>query len=640
MARDIPIGNGNVLIAFDKHGLLRELFYPHVGEENHVKGEFFRFGIWTDGQFSWVGDGWKIERDYVENSLVAAITMTHGDFPLQITSHDFVDLNENIYFKKIIVKNLGSEEKNTTLFLGQDFHIYGSEIGNTAAFRPEANCLIHYKHERYFLINVRANNKYGIDQFATGNDGTWQDAEDGQLSGNPIAQGNVDSVIGIPLTVAAQGEETFFYWIAMGRNWEEVKALNEQIKKKTPEEFLRSTKDYWNLWIMKERINEGALSPKIQHLYRRSLIICQTHINQNGSIIAGSDSDLVYFNRDTYNYMWPRDGSFVAYALDLAGYETRHFYRFCADVITKEGYFLHKYTPSGSWGSSWHPWVQGNKTQLPIQEDETALVIWALWHHYQKHRDLEFIQPLYGKLIKPASDFLMSYRDFNTNLPLSSFDLWEERQGILTFTTATVYGALIAAAQFAEMFGENSLADEYREGAKQMKEAMEKYLYLKDKKRFARMIRKRDDGSFEIDDTIDASLYAVFAFGVYPPDHSYVQSTMEQVQSALSINDTGIIRYENDSFFRDQGQKSNPWFITTLWVAQYYIARAKQKEDLAKAKDILEWVADRALPSGVLGEQVNPETQEFVSVSPLIWSHGTYVATVQEYLHKAKAIQL
>ena len=62
---------------------------------------------------------------------------------------------------------------------------------------------------------------------------------------------------------------------------------------------------------------------------------------------------------------------------------TRNFYALCAKIIEKGGYFLHKYTPSGSVASSWHPWLKDEKSQLPIQEDETALVIWALWNHYQ-----------------------------------------------------------------------------------------------------------------------------------------------------------------------------------------------------------------------------------------------------------------
>ncbi len=643
MPRDLPIGNGRVLIAFDKDSILREFYYPHVGEENHSKGEPFRFGVWNGERLFWIPEGWDISREYLDDSLVTHVKLAHDQLQLHLVVHDLVDIDENIYLKKITVENRENKEREIKLFLAQDFSIYGTEIGDTAAFQPENHSLVHYKKDRYFLINALANNKFGLDFYATGTKeksaevGTWRDAEDGLLSGNPIAQGSVDSVIAITLTLPPLGRQTCFYWIAIGKDWEEVNRLNALVKKKTPEELLRRTKDYWQLWLHQEHLKDRLLSPKVFRLYKKSLLICRTQMNQCGSIIAGNDSDAVQFNRDTYSYMWPRDGSLVAYALDLAGYNASSFYHFCGKIIEKGGYFLHKYTPSGSLGSSWHPWLKAGKPQLPIQEDETALVIWALWNHYEIYKDLDLIQPLYEPLIKQAADFMMNYRDFQTGLPLPSFDLWEERQGILTFTVSAVYGGLMAASHFAQAFGEASLADEYREGAQKMREAMDRYLYLQKEKRFARMINKNKDGSFEIDSRIDASLYGAFAFGAYEADHPYVQSTMDQILSHLKIPSSGegIARYENDSYYRDEGQESsNPWFVTTLWMAQYFISSAKKKEDLQRALSILEWTADRALPSGVLAEQIHPETLEPLSVSPLTWSHGTYIATVQQYLNK------
>jgi GH15 family glucan-1,4-alpha-glucosidase len=360
--------------------------------------------------------------------------------------------------------------------------------------------------------------------------------------------------------------------------------------------------------------------------------------------MAANDSDVVYFNRDTYSYMWPRDAALVAYALDLAGYHgiTRNFFTLCAKIIEKEGYFLHKYNPSGSIASSWHPWIKDKKPQVPIQEDETALVIWALWNHFQIYKDIEFIKPLYKSLIKSAADFMMAYRDTKTGLPLPSYDLWEERQGVLTFTTAAVYGGLIAASNFTEAFGETELADGYRQGARQLREAMDKYLYLKNEKRFARMVNFNKDGSVEVDSTVDASLYGVFAFGAYQADDEKVKSTMQQVHEKLSCKTKvgGLARYENDPYYRvSNGVTGNPWFVTTLWLAQYYIALAKTKTELDKAFDIMHWAADHALPSGVLAEQVNPDTNEPISVSPLTWSHATFIAVVQEFLNKLLEIE-
>ena len=200
MPRDIPVGNGNVLVAFDNKYNLREFYFPHVGEESHTKGEPFRFGVWVNGRFGWVGEGWRITKDYLDETLATNVELVNDTLKIRIIANDIVDFHENIYLKKMVVENMSDEEMEVRLFMAQDFHILGNDIGDTAAFRPESNCLLHYKKERYFLINIFANKKFGIDFFATGKknrqngQGTWKDAEDGVLSGNPIAQGSVDSV--------------------------------------------------------------------------------------------------------------------------------------------------------------------------------------------------------------------------------------------------------------------------------------------------------------------------------------------------------------------------------------------------------------------------------------------------------------
>jgi GH15 family glucan-1,4-alpha-glucosidase len=82
----------------------------------------------------------------------------------------------------------------------------------------------------------------------------------------------------------------------------------------------------------------------------------------------------------------------------------------------------------------------------------------------------------------------------------------------------------------------------------------------------------------------------------------------------------------------------NIWFICTLWLAEYYIAKASCAEELDPALKILEWVAGRALPSGVLAEQMDPVSLSHVSVSPLTWSHSTFVGAVMSYIKKMRRL--
>ena len=100
MPRDIPIGNGNILIAFNNDYLLRDLYFPRVGEENHTKNGPFRFGIWVDGEFSWFPQGWQVKKDYQDDSLVTNVELINQKLQLRIIANDVVDFQENIYIKK------------------------------------------------------------------------------------------------------------------------------------------------------------------------------------------------------------------------------------------------------------------------------------------------------------------------------------------------------------------------------------------------------------------------------------------------------------------------------------------------------------------------------------------------------------
>src|SRR5258708_5450191 len=245
--------------------------------------------------------------------------------------------------------------------------------------------------------------------------------------------------------------------------------------------------------------------------------------------------------------MWPRDGSVVTNSLILANEIdlSRNLFTFCAKALTPEGYLLHKYNPNGTLASSWHPWYRDGKKDLPIQEDETALVLWVLWRHFDRFRDVEFIKPLYRTLIRSVGDFLVKHRDPETGLPLASYDLWEERHGILGWTVAATWAGLDAAARFTEAFGDAALSLSYRKAADEVRAAVEKYLWQPDLKRFARMINRNENGNWEIDSTIDASLVGLWQFGLYSADDPQIVQTMDSIRTRLWIktNVGGVARY-------------------------------------------------------------------------------------------------
>jgi glucoamylase len=75
MARDIPIGNGRLLVNFDRQYHIRDICFPHVGKENHTDGHRFGMGVWADGRFSWVHDTWEIAQEYDSETLATHVVL-------------------------------------------------------------------------------------------------------------------------------------------------------------------------------------------------------------------------------------------------------------------------------------------------------------------------------------------------------------------------------------------------------------------------------------------------------------------------------------------------------------------------------------------------------------------------------------
>ena len=654
MPRDIPVGNGNLLVCFDSDYQIRDIYYPYVGQENHAGWGPCRFGVFADGRIAWTSDpGWHKSLEYMKETLATQVTLTHDALKVHMVCNDCVDFNRNVFIKKIEVTNRGDQRREIRLFLQQDLSMYGSKVGDTAYYDPRLSAVVHYRGARYILASFSrktadGKDQHGCDSFATGTcgfrgaEGTWRDAEDGVLSGNPISQGAVDSTISLSVTLEPGASEAVFYYLVAAQSWHELRELLTIVQARTPAAMLERTVGYWRAWVNGPAFNFGNLPPKVRDLFKRSLLVVRTQIDNRGAIIAANDSDVLQFSRDTYSYMWPRDGALVCHALDLAGFPdvTRRFYTWCRDVLTAEGYLLHKYNPDGTPASSWHPWVVDGKERLPIQEDQTALVLWALWRHFWMYRDVEYVRPLYHSLICKAADFMVTFRDPQTHLPLPSYDLWEERYGVHTYTTATVYGGLVAARNFAQTFSDTERAERYDRAAVEVREAMAKHLWSDSLQRFIRRLVPTEKGGWEVDSTIDASLFAVAKFHAFEANDPRVKSTMDAVQKALWVNTPvgGIARYQNDTYYRVSSDKravpGNPWFVCTVWMADYLIARGSTVDELKEALPIFEWAVSHALPSGVLAEQVDPYTNRPLSVSPLTWSHGTFILTLMEYLQK------
>lgn len=655
MPRSLVLGNGAFSVCLDEHGFVRDMYYPYVGLENHVIGKKHRIGLMVDGRFSWLDDGsWEINISYKPETMIGQLVCKNAKLQLSIVMEDAVYNEHDVFLRQVDVYNQAEQARDVKIFFGQEFRISENKTRNTAFYDPTHATIVHYKGCRVFVVDGRTSTGAGIDDYTIGmfdfegKEGSYRDAEDGVLSRNAVEHGSVDSVVRFSLKCEPKIKNQLFYWICAGETLEESFSLNNLVLFKKPENMIHSTEQFWNAWINKQTWDLSFLDAEQKKLFDTSLFILRSHTDNRGAIVASLDSTIMEYGKDDYAYMWPRDASFIAMIMDRAGYHeaTTPFFTFCQHVLHPDGYLHHRFRSDEALGSTWHSttsqqeWLKDKILQLPIQEDESASVLFALWKHYEHTKDIEYIEMAYKPFIEKIANFLVAFRNEETHLPLHSYDLWEEKIGVSTYTAACVYGALQAAARFSELLGKRNHMRIYRDAAQEVKDAMKKYLFNERLQSFIR-VGYLDGSTVRQEEIVDASsLFGLWYFEVMDEEDPQFVATEKAVDTLL-VNDTpvgGVIRYQNDSYFKST-DVSNSWIITTLWQAQRMLSkRTVTEEMLTKVREYLSWVVKYETSSGVLPEQMHPYTGAPLSATPLVWSHAVYVETVLMYIERAKEL--
>lgn len=635
MARAVILGNGRLTVGLDERGLVHDFYYPYVGLENltTARSVHHKIGVWVDGVFSWTdSEGWDCSVDFSNDELTASCIMTNNQLGITIQTQDFVDDEYDVFCRQISIKNSNVNRKDVRLFLHQVFQISSYGRGDTALFEPDGNYILDYKGRVCLLISGQTDEK-SFDQYAVGNygiegkAGTYIDAEDGELSGNPIEHAGVDSVIRFKFQLDPGQEVHTDYWIIADDSQFACDEINEiMLLGLSKRKILH--KETWNRWLNTSDNRLNDLSDKERALVRKSLMTIKAHIDRRGGVIASCDSSIYNYGRDYYSYVWPRDGAYAMWPLIRLGYtdEPKAFIKFCRDIATKDGYLMHKYQPDRAIGSTWHPLVHGKKRELAIQEDETAIIIVMIGEYYKQSNDSEFVKGIYEDFVEKCADFLCSYVDASTGLPHASYDLWEEKFLTSTYTTSVVYAGLQVSAELATKFGSTEQHARWTKAAEGILDRYPVFINPDDNTYRKGFLYDKDSDSLNFDNTVDiSSMYGVMTYGYAPKGINPSHHIEQTISKLINLSDGGgIPRYDNDNYFRTPDTTPNPWLITTLWAAQYYI----RTNQFNSANILIEWVENIAMPSGMFPEQVSSIDGSPKSVTPLVWSHAEYINTI------------
>lgn len=642
MARPILLSNGELHVGINKFAEVHDFYYPYVGLENHAAGKDLRHrvGIWVNGVISWLDDGnWEFDFSYPHESLIGHIVAKNHELGILLEFDDSVDAEFSAFMRNIHVVNLANEARDVRLFLHQAFVIGdGRSNTDTAQYLPDAHAILHYRGRRAFIISAQNDNKDYFDQYTVGlfgiegREGSFRDADDGELAGCAVEHGRVDSTLRLRTELAPHSSVRLHYWIACGTSTREALYIHKQLISQGLHKRLDVTSKWWHKWLEPAKVAASKIDTSHRDQFLRSCMIVKAHVDKRGAVIASTDSTMLNYWRDAYAYCWPRDGAYVLWPLIRMGYkdEPYRFFEFCRRGLNAGGFLMHKYRADGALGSSWHPYLhEEGVVAAPIQEDETALVLFVFSQFYHLSGTDAMLKEFYEPMVLPMADFLAHYVDTSTGLPRPTYDLWEENFMTTTYTTAVTYAALLAAADLAEIRKDSDNAVKWRAAAEDIRTAAEKHLFNEDRQVFYKGIRTQKDGTIVPDETIDmSSIFGSFMYGLFPVDSRETKASFATALKTFEFNPPemmGVPRYENDGYNRPEGEAvPNWWFVTSLWVAQYFLETGKVEE----AHEILRWTRDSAWSTGVLAEQVNPHSREEVSVSPLCWSQAEYISTM------------
>lgn len=627
------------MVGLGASGYLQDLYYPYVGLENHVnaRNHGHRIGVWVDGSVSWLDDrSWQVEQDYDPDGMIGLSRATNPQHRLKIEFTDFVDSEVNVFARHIKLTNLADEDREVRLFLHQVFLIAESRRDVTCQYLPQEHVLMHYRGRRVFIIGGEHADKSPFDQFAIGlhgiegQDGTYRDADDGNLSGNAVEHGIVDSTLRFTHSFRGQSSATMRYWISAGISKQAALGNHRLFKGEGFSERLELTRDYWREWQAIGANKLHRVDPDWQEATRKNLLIIKSHLDRRGGVIASGDSEMLNYMRDYYSYCWPRDAAYVLKPLIRMGYyeEAKNYFEFARDVIHQDGYLEHKYQTDRSLGSSWHPYLHNRREELPIQEDETASTIILLNEYLNASGDEDFVRAIYDKLVQAAANWMDTYIDSATKLPHASYDLWEQKFLTSTYTVGVVYGALQAAADLADRFEYPDDAIRWRTAADDIKRSARESLFNHERGYFYKGLLLGHNDMVEYDPVIDASsLYGAVVFGLYELDDEYVKTAVATLEATLLNRSAvgGMPRYEHDDYYRAREDSlGNIWFVTSLWFAQYLI----EVGQVDRAREIVQWARSHMLSTGALPEQIDADSGQHLSVEPLVWSQAEFINTV------------
>ena len=309
----------------------------------------------------------------------------------------------------------------------------------------------------------------------------FPDSADGSLTGSSFSTGSADGALLFNLPLNSQNEAGITVYLAAGENFSGPKGAGDQLilaRQAGYSTLKAETEDWWKTWIKRARLPETS-DPGILETSKRALITIRSSFAKESGAIVASIS-----NQPPYHLDWPRDGAFINYALDQAGYYemvTEHN-RFYARVQRQsDEYQGSNFIPRGSFEMNYYSDGLVGGIPCPFEIDQVGLAVWSMWNHYRYLPEIEarnYLTEVYPAIRLAAEHVFVDCRDAANGLqcPANEDDKPAFTQGLLG--AVTVYLGLQAAiAAAGEAKEDPAVLSRWVNRANELREAITRKFY-------------------------------------------------------------------------------------------------------------------------------------------------------------------
>ena len=607
------IGNKKMLATYSKKGELLRVFYPNVDFRQFI--DYFHIGLKiNDSQIIYLHEDINnvYNQQYLQDTNILKTIIENKYFKLKISQIDAITIKDDILIKKFKFINENNIDLRINFLINSKML---SSQDNPISARIFDDTLIQYNYD--YSVGIFSKKKITSYQLHDVN----RNFASGVIGGKDYIGMSSNSAISYDLGILKPGEEReFTLFICMKENKgtkieENIENSIDKIRKFEVDKKIDSIKKYWRKFV-KEHINldTSNFSEKLDLIYKRSILLFPLLINsETGGIIAAPEIDEERKVSGGYAYCWPRDAVFITKALDILGMcnEAKDFYiKFCKNTQSKNGMWEQRFYTNGNLAPCWG-----------YQIDETASVVYGICEHYKFKKDIEFLKQSI-KMCENAVEFLLKYienlleideedsvkkeielKNKNTNKieVHLSYDLWEMNEGVHLYSLASIFSAFDAMIYMDEELQKNNNSNRIKqEIVLNRKLKLEKYKHLIKKYITNNFYDERQKIFYRnlTDKKMDISLLGIFVpFGLLSTSEKSAKNLAEKINMTLRTYTGGYLRFEGDNYC---GGK-NPWVISTLWMALYYIKADKKN----KAMECIDFVVNTASKNGLLAEQVD-----------------------------------